>query len=225
MLHSYEGLDREGGFDRVRMLAPLRHRDFRRLWSGMCVSLFGDGVFMVAMAWQVYALSDAPTAMAMVGIAMTIPTIAFLLLGGAISDRMDRRRVMLAADVSRGLAVALLAVLSITGAVELWHVVAIVAVYGAGTAFFGPAFDAIVPDVLPTGQLAQANALDQFVRPIALRLVGPAAGGFLIDAVGVGPAFALDAATFAISAAMLLRMSARPRAATGEAHGSMIEEI
>jgi hypothetical protein len=80
MLHSYEGLDREGGFDRVRMLAPLRHRDFRRLWSGMCASLFGDGVFMVAMAWQVYALSSAPTAMAVVGIAMTVPTILFLLL-------------------------------------------------------------------------------------------------------------------------------------------------
>src|SRR4051794_26987459 len=97
------------------MLAPLRHRDFRLLWSGMCVSLVGDGIFMVAMAWQVYALSGAPTAMAMVGIAMTIPTIAFLLLGGAISDRMDRRRVMLAADLGRGVAVGLLAVLSLTG--------------------------------------------------------------------------------------------------------------
>src|SRR3954463_14124530 len=144
MHHSYEGLDRPGGFSRVRMLTPLRHRDFRLLWSGMCVPLMGDGIFLVAMAWQVYALSNAPTALSLVGIAMTVPTIAFLLLGGVVSDRADRRRVMLAADVARGIAVGLLAALSMTGRLELWHVVGLVAVYGAGAAFFGPAFDAIV---------------------------------------------------------------------------------
>ena len=106
MHHNYEGLDRSGGFSRVRLLEPLRLRDFRLLWSGMCVSLLGDGVFIVAMAWQVYLLSNTPTALAMVGIAMTIPTIVFLLLGGVMSDRFDRRRLMLAADVARGLAIA-----------------------------------------------------------------------------------------------------------------------
>jgi MFS family permease len=209
MHHSYEGLDRPGGFSRVRMLTPLRHRDFRLLWSGMCVSLMGDGIFLVAMAWQVYALSNAPTALALVGIAMTIPTIGFLLLGGVVSDRVDRRRVMLAADLTRGIAVAVMAVLSITGLLELWHVVGLVALYGAGAAFFGPAFDAIVPDVLPASELAQANSLDQFVRPVALRLAGPALGGLLIDAVGVGTAFAFDAASFCISAIALFSMNTR----------------
>ena len=214
MHHSYEGLDRPGGFSRVRMLTPLRHRDFRLLWSGMCVSLMGDGIFLVAMAWQVYALSNAPTALALVGIAMTIPTIAFLLLGGVVSDRVDRRRVMLAADLTRGIAVAVMAVLSMTGLLELWHVVGLVALYGAGAAFFGPAFDAIVPDVLPASELARANSLDQFVRPVALRLAGPALGGLLIDAVGVGTAFAFDAASFAISAFALFSMTTRaPRPA------------
>jgi MFS family permease len=224
MLHNYEGLDRPGGFDRVRLLAPLRHRDFRLLWSGMCASLIGDGVFLVAMAWQVYALSNAPTALAMVGIAMTVPTIAFLLLGGVLSDRFDRRRVMLAADVTRGIAVGALAVLSLAGVLELWHIVALVAVYGAGAAFFGPAFDAIVPDVLPACELPQANSLDQFVRPIALRLAGPALGGLLIEAVGVGAAFALDAASFGVSACALLLMSPiprGPRAAGGSVAGDV----
>jgi MFS family permease len=224
MQHSYEGLDRSGGFSRVRLFAPLRHRDFRLLWSGMCVSLLGDGVFLVAMAWQVYALSNAPTALALVGIAMTVPTIAFLLLGGALSDRFDRRRLMLAADAVRGLAVGLIAVLSLTGALELWHMVVLVGVYGAGTAFFTPAFDAIVPDVLPAEELAQANSLDQFVRPLALRLAGPALGGVLIDVVGVGSAFALDAASFAVSAIALLFMRSRPRA-RNEAGGSIGGEI
>jgi MFS family permease len=224
MQHSYEGLDRTGGFSRVRLLAPLRHRDFRLLWSGMCASLLGDGVFLVAMAWQVYALSNAPSALAVVGIAMTIPTIAFLLIGGAISDRLDRRRIMLSADLVRGVAVGLMAVLSLTSALELWHVVVLVAVYGVGTAFFSPAFDAIVPDVLPPESLGQANSLDQFVRPLALRLAGPALGGVLIEVVGVGSAFALDAASFVVSALAVFAMRTR-RTATPAAGGSLTGDI
>jgi MFS family permease len=224
MHHSYEGLDRPGGFGRVRLISPLRHRDFRLLWSGMCISLIGDGIFMVAMAWQVYALSNAPTALSLVGIAMTVPTITLLLLGGVLSDRLDRRRVMLFADVTRGLAVGMLALLSITGLIELWHVVALVAMYGAGAAFFGPAFDSFVPDVLPAEELAQANSLDHFVRPIALRLAGPAIGGVLIDVVGVGFAFALDATSFAVSAVTLLCLRTRRRH-PGAQHGSMGAEI
>lgn len=212
MHHSYEGLDRAGGFSRVRLLIPLRNRDFRLLWSGMCASLLGDGVFLVAIAWQVYALSNAPAALATVGIAMTVPTIVFLLVGGVVSDRFDRRRVMLAADVVRGLAVGAMAWLSLGGQIEVWHIAALVAVYGSGQAFFAPAFDAIVPDVLPASQLPQANSLDQFVRPLALRLAGPALGGVLIDAVGVGAAFALDAVSFAVSAGALLAMRSRPKA-------------
>jgi DHA3 family tetracycline resistance protein-like MFS transporter len=210
MHHSYEGLDRPGGFSRVRLLAPLRHRDFRLLWSGMCVSLLGDGIFLVAMAWQVYALSNAPSALAMVGIAMTLPTIACLLLGGVVSDRFDRRRVILATDVVRGLAVGLIAVLALAGALQLWHIAVLVALYGVGTGFFAPAFDALVPELLPAEELGQANSLDQFVRPLALRLVGPAIGGVLVAAFGAGSAFALDAASFMASGAALLCMRARP---------------
>jgi MFS family permease len=216
MLHSHEALDPAGGYDRAGLLAPLRERDFRLLWSGMCVSLVGDGAFLVALAWQVYELSDTATAMSLVGIAMTVPTIVFLLVGGVVSDRLDRRRIMLGADVARGLAVGLMAVLSLTGALELWHVVALVAVYGAGQAFFSPAFDAIVPEVLPPDELAQANALDQFVRPIALRLAGPALGGVLIALLGAGSAFALDALSFGVSAGALLAMTPRARVVANE---------
>ncbi len=212
MQHSYEGLDRRGGFSHVGLLAPLRYRDFRLLWSGMCVSLLGDGVFFVALAWQVYALSNVPTALSIVGITMTVPTIAFLLLGGVISDRLDRRRVMLSADITRGLTVGAIAVLSLTGTLRLWQLAALAAVYGAGTAFFDPSFDAIVPELLPAEQLARANSLDQFVRPITLRLAGPALGGALIAAANAGVAFGFDAASFVASAGALLAMAARPQA-------------
>src|SRR5437763_4139373 len=166
----------------------------------MCVSLVGDGVFLVAMAWQVYALSNVPTALSTVGIAMTVPTIAFLLVGGVVSDRFDRRRVILASDLLRGAAVAIIAVLASLGWLQLWHIIALAAVYGTGTGFFAPAFDAVVPELLPAEELGQANSLDQFVRPLALRLAGPAVGGMLIAAGGSGFAFAVDAASFLASA-------------------------
>ena len=225
MHHSYEGLDRAGGVARRGLAAPLRHRDFRLLWAGMCVSLLGDGVFIVALAWQVYQLSDAPTAMGVVGVAMTVPTIAFLLIGGALSDRLNRRHLMLAADIARMLAAGALAMLSLTGALEIWHVALVVAVYGTGQAFFAPAFDAIVPDLVPQHELAQANALDQLVRPIALRMLGPAIGGILIGVAGAGAAFALDSVSFAVSAVALLLM--RPAAVTREAAraGSVVGDL
>jgi len=190
----------------------------------MCVSLTGDGVFLIAMAWQVYALSNAPTALAMVGVAMTVPTLVLLLLGGVLSDRFDRRRLMVASDLIRALAVGAIATLSLAGALELWQLVALVIPYAAGNAFFGPAFDAIVPDIVSDGQLAQANALDQLVRPIAQRLAGPAIGGVLIEVAGIGAAFALDALSFAVSAAAVLAMSSRAPAARAE-HGTVLGDM
>src|SRR6478752_1769907 len=153
-------------------------------------SLLGDGIFLVAMAWQVYAVWDAPAALSMVGIAMTVPTIVCLLPGGVVSDRLSRRAVMLAADALRAVAIAVLALLSLTGRIQVWEIAALAMVYGAGTAFFTPAFEALVPDILPESDLPAANSLDQFVRPIALRLAGPALGGWLIAAFGPGIAFA-----------------------------------
>ncbi|MBA2578489.1 MAG: MFS transporter [Euzebyaceae bacterium] len=211
----------------VRMAAPLRIRDFRLLWSGLTVSLVGDGVFYVALAWQVYELSNAPTALSVVGVAMTVPQVAFLLLGGVLSDRMDRRRIMLAADVTRGVAVGAIGLLSLSGHLKLWHVAVLAAVYGAGAAFFGPAFDAIVPDIVPADLLGEANALEQFVRPIALRMGGPALGGALIAVWGSGGAFLVDAGSFLVSAAFLLAVRGRgaPARADSEPPPSAVREI
>ncbi|MDX6599748.1 MAG: hypothetical protein QOE87_3635 [Gaiellales bacterium] len=224
MQHSYEALDRPGGAQRANLLAPLRESDFRRLWTGMTLSLIGDGAFLVAMTWQVYTLSNAPTALGLVGIAMSVPTIVLLVVGGAASDRIDRRRLMLASDLIRAGAVGTLAILTMTGALALWHIIALTAVYGAATAFFNPAFDAIVPDLLPVAVLPQANALDQLVRPVAFRLAGPAIGGWLVASLGASAAFALDAATFVASAAAVasLRYRRQPRDAPD---ASVIDEI
>ena len=195
---------------RAPLFRPLASRDFALLFAGMTVSLIGDGIYTVAIAWQVYQLSNTPTALSVVGIAWSVPIVLFVLLGGILSDRLDRRRIMLAAHVVRGSAVMLMGVLSVAGVLELWHVIAIVVVYAIGEAFFGPAFGAIVPDIVPASQLVQANSLNQLIEPIGLRLAGPAIGGFAIAAIGVGEAFFLDATTFAIAAVTLLLMSGQP---------------
>jgi MFS family permease len=190
----------------IKILAPLQSRGFRILWAGMTVSLVGDGVTLIAIAWQVYQLSNLPTALGITMMAMAVPQVLLLPIGGLVSDRFERRRVMLYADGVRGAALLVLGVLSIAGVLEIWHMALIAAVYGVGNAFFGPAFDAMVPDLVPQAQLAQANALDHFVRPMAARLTGPALGGWIIGAVGVGWAFILDAASFGVSVGCLLRL-------------------
>lgn len=176
----------------------------------MTVSLLGDGIYFVAIAWQVYELSNAPTALSVVGVAWTLPQVLFLLLGGVISDRFDRRRVMILADVVRGVAIAVVGVLAVGGKLELWHLLVLVAFYGAGEALFMPSFTAIVPDIVPTDLLVEANSLDIFVRTSTGRLLGPVVGGAAIAAFGTGGAFLLDAASFGVSAAAILAMSARP---------------
>lgn len=196
---------------RFKILEPLSIRDFALLWTGLTVSGTGDGITLVALAWQVYELSNVPTAMSVVGVAWSLPMVVFLLLGGVVSDRFDRRSVMIASDLVRGVAVAAMGVLSITGLLELWHVWALIGVYGAGEAFFGPAFGAIVPDIVPKTQLVAANSLEQLVRPATFQLVGPAVGGLAIAALGgeAGYVFLADAATFGFSAACLTAMRAR----------------
>jgi MFS family permease len=219
MQHSFEQLDAHGGYARVGLLRPLRHRDFRLLWAGMSVSLVGDGVFLVATAWTAYSLWNAPAALSIVGIAMSVPTIACLLVGGAVSDRYDRRRVMLLADSGRGIAIGVLAALAFAHALTFTVLTAVVAVYALGAGFFTPAFEAAVPGLVPDDELPQANALDQFVRPVAMRLAGPALGGVVVGIGGAGTAFAVDAASFAVSAAAIaalhpLRAAAEDGAST-----------
>jgi len=209
MQHSHEALDRPGGLARGHLLSPLRHRDFRVLWAGMAVSLLGDGIFLIAIAWESYSLWNAPAALSIVGIGMAVPTLLFLLAGGIVSDRYDRRLVMMWADGVRAVAVAVLAVLVIAGSLQFWELVVLVAVYGSGTAFFTPAFEAVVPDLLPVEDLPAANSLDQFVRPVALRLAGPLLGGTLV-AAGAGLAFAIDAASFGASLVAVAAIRSRP---------------
>jgi DHA3 family tetracycline resistance protein-like MFS transporter len=212
--------------DRIGVLRPLQVRDFRLLWVGLTVSLVGDGMYLVAVAWQVYEDLDAsPAAFAAVGVAWTLPLVLFLLVAGALSDRMDRRRLMIAGDLLRLVAIASIGALSITDRLTLPLLVALVFPYGAGTALFGPAYHSIVPMIVPQDLLVEANSVRQIVRPIALTIVGPFLGGLLIQALGTGWAFLADAGTFAVSAIAVWLIRTRAVPAAEHTHAGMLDDI
>ena len=158
-------------------------------------------IYTVALAWQVYDISNTPTALSLVGVAWFLPQIAAVLLAGVIADRVDRRWLMIAADIMRAVAIGVMGVLSVAGELQLWHVWVLVALYGIGNSFFYPAYTALVPQVLPKDQLVQAAALRQFVRPLSMRVIGPALGGAIVAAAGPGTGFLIDAGSLAASTA------------------------
>ncbi|HJW22548.1 MAG TPA: MFS transporter [Candidatus Limnocylindrales bacterium] len=211
----------------ARLLQPLRHRDFALLAGGSVVSLLGDGFFFVALTWQVYTISNVPTALSLVGVAWTLPSVVLLLFAGAFSDRHDRRRLMIAADLVRAAAIGSLAILSASGRLELWHVAGLIAFVGAGDAFFNPSSTAIVPDLVPTEELPAANALQGIYRPLMVRLLGPALAGLTVAALGPAPAFAIDAASFLVSALAVTVIRARPpvREAGGVGLRGTLEQV
>ena len=192
-----------------RMLEPLTIRDFRLLWIGLSVSLVGDAILLVALAWQVYELSNDPTMLGWILAAYVMPMLVFLLLGGVLTDRFERRKMMIAADVIRAVAIGSAGALALAGTLELWQLALCAALAGVGEALFAPAFGSIVPEIVPPELLTQANALDQFVRPLA-SLIGPALAGLLIALSGTGAALIVDAASFAASSTTALLMAPRP---------------
>ncbi len=127
------------------------------LWLGQTASTIGDRLVFVALALYVTEIGT-PTDVGIVLAAHALPLVAFLLLGGVWADRLPRHKVMVATDAIRFGAHALLAVLIFTGAVEIWHIVVIEAVFGAAEAFFRPAYTGLMPQTVPEELLQEANA-------------------------------------------------------------------
>jgi hypothetical protein len=189
----------------------------------MAVSLLGDGVFIVAVAWQTYSVSDHPSALALVALATSLPQVLLLLVGGAVSDRVSRRSVLLWADWVRAGAVGGLAIGLEVSQIRLWELCAVGAVIGTATAFASPALEALVPQIVSDDELTQANAIEQFVRPSAIQLAGPALGGVAVALLQTSGAFFFDAFTFVFSALCVWSMAPLPGRA--DAPASLRHEV
>ncbi|MFN8113362.1 MAG: MFS transporter [Solirubrobacterales bacterium] len=205
------------------LFSVLRHRDFRLLWLAGLASVLGDRIVTVALALFVIDLTGNPTDLGIVLAAHAIPLVAFMLLGGIWADRVPRHRLMVLTDLVRFALHAALALLIITGEVEIWQVVVIEALFGAAEAFFRPASSAVVPQTVPESEIQEANALVGMSNNVC-EFVGPALATVLVLGVGAGEAFAVDAATFVISAALLIRMSPRRREGAAGAELAAVEE-
>ena len=191
------------------MVKVLREREFRLLWSGQTASTIGDRLVFVALALYVTEIGT-PTDVGIVLAAHALPLVAFLMLGGVWADRLPHHKVMVATDGIRFGAHALLAVLIFSGAVEIWHIVVIEAVFGAAEAFFRPAYTGLMPQTVPEDLLQEANSATALVNTVA-EFAGPALATALVLGIGAGWAFALDAATFLVSAAFVIRVRPRRR--------------
>jgi len=188
-------------------LGVLAERDFRFVFLAGAVSQVGDQMMPVAIAFAVLDLTGSAADLGYVLAAGTAPLVVLLLVGGVFADRFSRRRLMFSADVVRLATDGTLAALLLSGHARLWHLVALQAVHGAASAFFGPASSGIVPQIVPEGRFQQANALRGMTMSVG-GIVGPAIAGALVATAGSGWAVAGNAATFAVSALFLFRVHA-----------------
>jgi len=180
-------------------------REFRLLFGAQAISVLGDRMVGIALAFAVLELGGSATEVGIVLAARTVPMVGSVLIGGVVADRVSRQRVMVAADLARVATQGLLAALLIAGEPPIWSLAVLGGLTGAATGFFNPAATGLLPAVVPPEQLQQANGL----RATALsggEIVGPALAGVLVATVGPGWALAIDAATFAVSAAFLIRV-------------------
>jgi MFS family permease len=192
-------------------LRVLRHKDFRYLFAGQAASVIGDQAVVVALALFVTLRTGSAGDLGLVLGAQSTTLVTLILFGGVWADRVARRqRIMIACDSVRAVLHGLLAGLIFAGAARVWEIAAIEAVFGAAQAFFQPAYSGLLPQTVPEPLIRDARAQTESMSNVAF-VIGPALATALVLGVGAGEAFALDAATFALSAVLLLRVDARPR--------------
>ena len=186
-------------------LSPLGEREFRLLFLGRMVSLFGSAFAPIALAFAVLDLTGSPSDLGLVIAAGFVPQIFFILVGGIWADRLPRHHVMVVSDLLAGGAQAAIAGLVLTGVAEIWHLVVLQVIRGVATSFFFPAAQGIVPQTVSARLLQEANALLRLTRN-GTQIGGVAAGGVLVAVIGPGWALAFDAATYFAGAVFLLAL-------------------
>ncbi len=187
----------------MRLIGSLRQRKFLSLWSGQTISRIGDHLYQVALAWWVLKVTGSAMQMGAVMIFTFAPMLLFLLVGGVTVDRFSRAKVMFWSDIGRGVVVAGIAALAYADRLAIWHLYLGGVVFGFADAFFQPAYAAAVPEIVPRDDLTSANSITSLSVQTG-RVAGPALAAGIIALGGIPLAFALNAASFFISAACLL---------------------
>jgi MFS family permease len=203
-------------------LAAFRSRDFRLLWGGQTISFVGDAAFIVALGWRVTALTGDPGSFAFVLALDSLAMLATLLWGGVLADRHSRRLLMISSDLARAVVAVIFFGLDATGHLDLAAILVLAACFGAADGFFQPAFGGIVPLVVDAPMLPSASSWIGIARQ-ASAVVGPAIAAGLYATTGPDVVWAVEAASFVVSATAL--WLARPRAIVPSPRAGMGREL
>jgi MFS family permease len=193
----------------------LGEREFSLYFAARALSLFGGAFAPIAIAFAIIDLTGSATDLGLVLAAFAVPQVVFMLVGGVVADRLPRHHVMVISDVVRGVAQLTLAVLLFTDAAEVWMFVVVSAVNGTAAAFFYPASQGIIPQIVSGERLQEANALLRSTHSV-VNIAGAAIGGIVVATIGSSAAIAIDSATYLIGALLLgiLRVPPLPMRAT-----------
>ncbi|MFC0678469.1 MFS transporter [Lysobacter korlensis] len=193
-----------------RALRPLGFGQFRLLATAVTMSLFGAGVWLVALVWKVIELGGGPVDLSIVATAASLGLLGAVLIGGVVADRVPQRRILIGTEAAKTLTIGVAAVLGLTGGLELWHLAAVSLVLGVADGFFYPAYSAWLPSILPADQLLAANGIEGVLRPTIMQAAGPAAASAMIALLSPDAAFLLVAVSQAFAVVVLFGMHTTP---------------
>jgi predicted MFS family arabinose efflux permease len=195
-------------------LSPLRHRDFALYWVGQCVSQIGTFVEMTATAYLLYAITSSPLLLGLGGLVRGVPILALALFGGALADRIDRKRLLMFTQCAQIVTSLMLGALVATNAIQFWHIYVIGFLSSTLSAFDAPARNSFYPSLIPRADFQNAVTLSSVIFRLSTML-GPAIAGILIAAVGPASPFFVNAASYFGLIFALLLIRTKFSAATG----------
>ena len=193
-----------------RALTPLRHAHYRLLAMSLALSLLTQGLWAIAVVWQVVALGGGPGTLSLVTALSAGGMLATTLLGGALADRVPQRRILLSVALLQATATAVAAALSLTGVLDVWQLALVSLLDGVALGLYYPAYSALVPALVPEDELLAANGLEGVVRPVLAQAAGPAVAGLIVAAFSPGAALAATALAALGAAACLYALPSTP---------------
>ncbi|MFX4262846.1 MFS transporter [Pelotomaculum propionicicum] len=199
------------------------NKDYFLLWTGQLVSQLGDKFYAIALAWWVLERTNSPAVMGFFMVVSVLPELLFGLIAGGFIDRWNRKAIIVASDIFRGLAVIVVTILLTMGLLEVWHVFIAAAVISLASAFYNPSVMAVVPQLVESNEIPRANSLSQMIGGLA-SVAGPVLGAALVGLAGYWPVFAINGLSYLAAALLASFISLAPDLQAGH-KASLLEDL
>ena len=189
-----------------RALRPFETKQYRLLVGGLALAMFSDGVWLIAIVWQVIALGGGPGQVSLVSGIAAVGMVVSTLAGGVLADRVSQRLIMIGLETAKLVVFAVVGIASVTGTLALLHLVCAALIIGVTTGMYYPAYSAMLPSIVAAAQLQAANGIEGFLRPVIYQASGPMLAGVIIGALNPGAAILLAGVASALSALCYVAM-------------------